>query len=164
MYCTKAPNLRSYDSHLSHLFFIITSSPPEMSVYLLKNFPPKWQWHFFLLMNLILRIIFWQLEIKCLRKSYLLKTHIKSSCSSSLVLSCFCSLQKWISKALDKIACSCEWGHLFQREQCSIKTCFYHLWYIYILSTLLLLQAINEEFWPYLYCTKITFFLCLSIP
>ena len=164
MYCTRAPNLRSYDSHLSHLFFIITSSPPEMSVYLLKKFPPKGQWHFFLLMNLILRIIFWQLEIKCLRKSYLLKTHIKSSCSSSLVLSCLCSLQKWISKALDKIACSCEWGHLFHRQtNVQLKlvsiTCE-----IYILSTLLLLQAINEEFWPYLYCTKITFFLCLSIP
>ena len=44
-------------------------------------------------MNLILRIIFWQLEAKCFRKSYLIKTHMKSSHSSSLVLSGRSSLQ-----------------------------------------------------------------------
>ena len=37
-------------------------------------------------MNLILRIIFWQLEAKCFMKSYLIKTHMKSSHSSSLIL------------------------------------------------------------------------------
>ena len=36
--------------------------------------------------ELTFRIIFWQLEAKCLMKSYLIKTHMKSSHSSSLIL------------------------------------------------------------------------------
>lgn len=46
-YYTRAPRLTGYNSHLSHLFFIITSLPPEMSVYLLRHFFKKSQCIFF---------------------------------------------------------------------------------------------------------------------
>lgn len=79
----------------------------------IKTFFQKTAVKFLFLIILILWTTFWQLEIKCFRKSCLLKTHLKGLRSNDLVLSDLGCLQKWVSKALGKVGLDCERDSLF---------------------------------------------------